>query len=85
MSDSEYIGGIFTQENPVAGPGKGSNVSAKGSNVPAKIGISPDGIPFFVNAFGMAENEGRKKKKKKKKKKRKRKCDDGKVLGEFHF
>ena len=73
MYDPDYEGGVFTQENPVAldskastdrsGPNKRSKKSA-----PAKIGISPDGIPFFIDR--MSGDRVRKKRKKKKRKKK---------------
>jgi hypothetical protein len=68
MEDSEYEGGVFTQERPV-----------QVKKIPVQIGISPDGIPFFVNKFGEIEKPG-KRKKKKRKRKRKR---SGKVEGNF--
>jgi len=69
MEDSDF-GGVFTQERPV-------NVSQKRVKDPAKIGISPDGIPFFVNNLGEVKTAG-KRKKKKRKRRRKR---SGKVPG----
>ena len=68
MGDSdldEYEGGVFTQEDPVRIVQREQHkIKKKERRDPAKIGISPDGIPFFISTSG--ERIGCKKKKKRK-------------------
>ena len=55
-SDEDF-GGVFTQDCSVKDEGKARSRKSRRSTIP-EIGISPDGIPFFLN--------GVKKKKRKK-------------------
>ena len=75
MSDSEYDPGVFTQKNPSGNESDGKEVLSEGKEgsghkkrkmLPAKIGISPDGIPFFIDGVG----QGRVRKKRKKRKRK---------------
>jgi hypothetical protein len=83
MDEDAFQGGVFTQESPI--PVRENPIPVRREKqVPAKIGISPDGIPFFVTASGEVEGFRRGKKRKKKKKSCKRKKNE-KVEGMIDF